>query len=63
MVSVKETFKKKRFDEHRDVKKPTTVSLRMMASNHEFLINDVKVLANGNSDTVLSTNESLYIKY
>ena len=35
---------KKRFDEHRDVRKPTAVSLHMMASNHDILFDDVKIL-------------------
>ena len=52
---------KKRFDEHRDVRKPTAVSSHMMAFNHDMSFDDVKVMATGNSDTELLIKESLII--
>ena len=38
---------KKRFDEHRDVRKPTAVSSHMMAFNHDISFDDVKVWSLG----------------
>ena len=53
---------KKRFDEHRDVRKLTAVSTHMISTNHDIDFNNVKVLANGNTDTELLIKESLIIK-
>ena len=53
---------KKRFDEHRDIRKPTAVSNHIMENNHDVLFPDVKVIARGNNDLELLIKESLIIK-
>ena len=53
---------KKRFDEHRDIRKPTTVSNHTMKNNHDVLFANVKIMAHGNSDLELLIKESLIIK-
>jgi len=53
---------KKRFDEHRDARKPTAVSKHLIQNNHDVLFSNVKILARGITDLELLIKESIIIK-
>ena len=51
-----------RFKEHLNIHLPTAVTEHMMASNHQFRFEDVKILERGKTDIELLIKESLTYK-